>query len=48
MSAVNGNSKAGSSKNKKKSGGNKGSFDEDVEDSDKPPMKRLKISYGRD
>ncbi|EYE99226.1 chromatin modification-related protein EAF6/MEAF6 [Aspergillus ruber CBS 135680] len=43
--ATNGNSKAGS-KNKKKSG-NK-NVEEDVEDSDKPPVKRLKISYGRD
>ncbi|BCR91273.1 chromatin modification-related protein EAF6/MEAF6 [Aspergillus chevalieri] len=43
--STNGNSKAGS-KNKKKSG-NK-NVDEDVEDSDKPPVKRLKISYGRD
>ena len=49
-SSGNANSKAGGSSknNKKKSGGNNKSGVDDGEDSDKPPMKRLKISYGRD
>jgi chromatin modification-related protein EAF6 len=42
----------GSSKNKKKAGGGskntKGKNTEDVSDDDKPSVKRLKISYGRD
>lgn len=37
-----------SSKNKKKSNANKDKNDDDDEAVDKPPTKRLKISYGRD
>ncbi|KAE8352115.1 histone acetyltransferase subunit NuA4-domain-containing protein [Aspergillus coremiiformis] len=37
-----------SSKNKKKSSTNKDKNDEEEEAGDKPPTKRLKISYGRD
>ncbi|KAE8382789.1 histone acetyltransferase subunit NuA4-domain-containing protein [Aspergillus bertholletiae] len=37
-----------SSKNKKKSNANKDKNDDDDEAGDKPPTKRLKISYGRD
>ncbi|EAW09412.1 chromatin modification-related protein EAF6/MEAF6 [Aspergillus clavatus NRRL 1] len=45
--------KGGASKNKKKAGvangnGNKEKDNEDAEDGEKPPAKRLKISYGRD
>lgn len=36
----------GASKNKKKAAG--GNKEEDVGDEDKPPMKRLKITYSRE
>ncbi|KAL4897661.1 histone acetyltransferase subunit NuA4-domain-containing protein [Aspergillus ambiguus] len=46
--SASGSVKGGSSKNKKKSGTKQEKLEDDEDGGDKPPAKRLKISYGRD